>query len=94
MSTRTRSLPSSETPLRSIQPGTSTSGCPALASIGPCRHRWVGGEQELGNVKARVDDVVTAARSDYPVPTLFELFDVVDDTFEVSSAVPKGSHGT
>jgi len=54
----------------------------------------VGGEQELGNVKARVDDVVTAARSDYPVPTLFELFDVVDDTFEVSSAVPKGSHGT
>jgi hypothetical protein len=37
------------------------------------------------DVEICVDDVVAAARSDEPVPTLFELFDTVDgDEFEVS----------
>jgi hypothetical protein len=44
-------------------------------------------------VTLNVDDVVTAVRSDDPVPTLFAVFDAADDKFEVSGAVPDESHG-
>lgn len=37
------------------------------------------GQRGLGDVEARVDDVLTAARSDGPVPTLPELFETDTD---------------
>lgn len=41
-------------------------------------------EHELGDVEACIDEVVNAARSDDPVPSLSELFAASEDEFDIS----------